>query len=471
MVGTNRYHADRGARRAPRWITAALGLVVLAGCTVSPTAEAPTTVVSEVTRSSATPGSPTADGSAPPVVTVPTLPGEGTEGAPTTEAPVTSEPGGTDTAPTEAATTEPAATETAPTTPAPPATPAVQWHTSFDAAATDVAPTDRIAVRVTEGKLSKVTMTNDAGQPIKGSRLRGNTAWAAHPILGYGRKYTIVAEGLDADRNPTTKKFTFTTRTPANLTYPTAFPLNGDTVGVGQPVAIYFDEPITDKAAAEKRITVTPVPKVAGSFHWIDDQEVRWRPKNYWVPGTRVKVEVKIFGYDLGGGLYGQEDKIFSFKIGRSKIAYVDDRTKMMVVEFNGKKVKEIPVSMGSDKYPTYNGVHIVAEKYRKKIMDSSTWGLVGTGAYRTEVGWASRISSSGEFVHSAPWSVWAQGSENVSHGCLNVSEENAKWFYNNFGPGDVVDIRNTVGPELKIWDGFGDWQLGWTAYLKGSAL
>jgi lipoprotein-anchoring transpeptidase ErfK/SrfK len=101
--------------------------------------------------------------------------------------------------------------------------------------------------------------------------------------------------------------------------------------------------------------------------------------------------------------------------------------------------------------------------------MDSSTWGLTGTGAYRTEVEWATRISSSGEFVHAAPWSVDSQGVENVSHGCVNVSTDAAKWFYDTFIPGDPVIIRNTVGPALEVWDGFGDFQLPFDQYVASA--
>lgn len=31
------------------------------------------------------------------------------------------------------------------------------------------------------------------------------------------------------------------------------------------------------------------------------------------------------------------------------------------------------------------------------------------------------------EFVHAAPWSVAQQGSSNVSHGCINLSPDNAQ--------------------------------------------
>jgi lipoprotein-anchoring transpeptidase ErfK/SrfK len=85
-----------------------------------------------------------------------------------------------------------------------------------------------------------------------------------------------------------------------------------------------------------------------------------------------------------------------------------------------------------------------------------------------TKVQWATRISNSGEFVHSAPWSVAQQGNSNVSHGCINLSPENAKWFFDNVKKGDVVINVNTGGPNLKPWDGFGDWQIPWGQWVSG---
>ncbi len=38
-------------------------------------------------------------------------------------------------------------------------------------------------------------------------------------------------------------------------------------------------------------------------------------------------------------------------------------------------------------------------------------------------------FDNSDNYVHSAPWSVADQGKRNVSHGCINISPSNAKWF------------------------------------------
>jgi hypothetical protein len=72
--------------------------------------------------------------------------------------------------------------------------------------------------------------------------------------------------------------------------------------------------------------------------------------------------------------------------------------------------------------------------------------------------------------VHSAPWSVWAQGKQNVSHGCVNISPANAQYFYNTFSWGDIVDIRNT-GVEMPFAPTYDEWGVSWAKWTAGSAL
>jgi hypothetical protein len=64
---------------------------------------------------------------------------------------------------------------------------------------------------------------------------------------------------------------------------------------------------------------------------------------------------------------------------------------------------------------------------------------------------------------------VDSQGYENVSHGCVNVSTDAAIWFYDTFIPGDPVTIKNTVGPNLEVWDGYGDFQLPFEQYIAAT--
>jgi lipoprotein-anchoring transpeptidase ErfK/SrfK len=43
--------------------------------------------------------------------------------------------------------------------------------------------------------------------------------------------------------------------------------------------------------------------------------------------------------------------------------------------------------------------------------------------------------------VHSAPWSVGSQGYANVSHGCINLSPENAAWYFDTVSLGDPIIV------------------------------
>jgi lipoprotein-anchoring transpeptidase ErfK/SrfK len=235
---------------------------------------------------------------------------------------------------------------------------------------------------------------------------------------------------------------------------------------------IRFDENILDRTAAEKAITITSKPSVDGAFYWLSDREVRWRPKDYWKPGTAVVVAVNTYGVDLGDGLFGQDNVTTRFAVGDEVIATADDTTKTLTVRVNGEVVKTMPISMGKNSAPTDNGTYLIGDRYRDLVMDSSTYGVPVNSpeGYRLEVEWATQMSYSGIYVHAAPWSVGSQGRSNVSHGCLNVSTSNAQWFYDNTKRGDIVQVMNTVGPTLSGTDGLGDWNIPWSQWQAGNA-
>ncbi|CDQ42953.1 MAG: Ig-like domain-containing protein [Mycolicibacterium neoaurum] len=328
-----------------------------------------------------------------------------------------------------------------------------------------------VTVRAEAGVLDNVTLVNEQGRIVKSELSPDGVSWRSAEPLGYNRQYTLHAEALGlGGRTGTTAKFE--THSPQNLTMPYVIPGNGEVVGVGQPVAVSFDEPIPDRLAAQKAITVTTNPPVEGAFYWLNSREVRWRPAEYWKPGTEVEVQVRTYGVDLGDGLFGQDNVSSRFTIGDEVIAIADDSTKSLTVRVNGAVAKTIPISMGKNATPTDNGVYIVAERLPFMVMDSSTYGVPvnSPDGYRTEVNWATRMSYSGIFVHAAPWSVGSQGYANVSHGCLNASTENAKWFYDNTKRGDIVEVINTVGPTLSGTDGLGDWNIPWPQWKAGNA-
>ena len=54
--------------------------------------------------------------------------------------------------------------------------------------------------------------------------------------------------------------------------------------------------------------------------------------------------------------------------------------------------------------------------------------------------------------------SVDDQGKRDVSHGCINISPTNARWFFDNFGAGDPIIVKNSTGTYTKK-DGSSDWQ------------
>lgn len=339
------------------------------------------------------------------------------------------------------------------------------------AGAVDVSPSIPITLTATGGTLQNVAVTNPAGEPVAGAVSADGLTWSSSEPLGYGKTYTVQAQAINAKGAATPFSGQVTTVEPSNLTLASITP-NGGTVGVGQPIAVHFDEPITDKAAAEKSLVVTTNPPVAGGWYWFDDQNVHWRPQTYWPAGTSITVDAKVYGVSLGNGLYGQEDSHSTFAIGRSMVGQADANELVLRFFQDGQLIKEMPTSMGKPQFPTESGSFVIQEKHETYKMDSSTWGLPtdDPNGYVTTVNWAVRMSAGGVFTHAAPWSVADQGVQNVSHGCLNLSDENAKWVYDNLIPGDVIEVTGT-GVQLQPGNTYGDWSVSWDQWLAGSAL
>jgi lipoprotein-anchoring transpeptidase ErfK/SrfK len=230
---------------------------------------------------------------------------------------------------------------------------------------------------------------------------------------------------------------------------PTFNPVNGATVGVAEPIIINFGRPIADRPMAEQAIHVSSTPPVSGKFYWLTPSQVRWRPLSFWPAHTAVHVDAA-----------GTQN---NFVIGDALQATADDATHQLIVTRNGVVEQTFPMSMGmaAGGHQTPNGTYYVLDKKAKVVMDSSTYGVPvnSTYGYKVDVQDAVQFDNSGDYVHSAPWSVADQGKRDVSHGCINISPTNAKWFFTNFGTGDPIVVKNSVGTYSKN-DGSNDWQL-----------
>lgn len=230
---------------------------------------------------------------------------------------------------------------------------------------------------------------------------------------------------------------------------PTFNPVNGSMVGVAKPIIINFAIPIADTALAEKAVHISSIPPVPGKFYWMSPTQLRWRPMDFWPANTVVNIDAA-----------GTKS---SFRIGDALVATADDVTHQLTITRNGVVEKTFPMSMGmaAGGHQTPNGIYYVLEKMPTVVMDSSTYGVPVNSAwgYKVTVQDAVRIDNSGNFVHSAPWSVADQGKRDVTHGCINLSSANAKWFYDNFGSGDPIVVKNSVGTYNQN-DGAQDWQI-----------
>ncbi|MCF7550041.1 Ig-like domain-containing protein [Pseudonocardia sp. WMMC193] len=339
--------------------------------------------------------------------------------------------------------------------------------------ASDLNPTTPITVTVADGTAQAVRVTDPKGKAVEGTLAPDGRTWTSTGELAYATTYAVGVDTLDRDRAPGHTDATVTTIAPKAQAYPSFVPAPNSvpSVGVGQPLVVRFDHPITDRAAAEKALTVTTSPVQVGAWYWISDTEVHYRAAQYWQAGTTITLKAAMFGVDLGDGVYGSTDRTLKLAVHDAWVAKADGATEQMQIFDNGALVKTMNISLGAPGFPSHTGPHVISDKQPSIIMDSCTYGVCAgqPGYYKEKVDLDLRISNDGEFVHSAPWSVGQQGNENVSHGCVNLAPADAQWFFDHFGIGDVVEITNSGGPPLPVYDTYGDWELSWAQWQTGS--
>lgn len=367
---------------------------------------------------------------------------------------------------------------------------------SVTSSAKKLNPTQPVSVNIAHGKLTSVTMTNPAGKHVTGSLSSDGLSWHTTEYLGYAKTYKIVASGVDELGKAVSKTSSVTTLTPDNMTMPYlqrigGYPLgNGQTYGVGIVPVVHFDEPIPNKAAAERALKVTTTPHVDGSWYWDGDQDVHYRPKDYWPSGTKVTITAKVYGVDVGRGLYGQSDVSGSFTVGRKQVTIAYDTApksvnKVRVYNAAGKVLRTMNTSMGEHSgttvkgnyinFYTLDGTYTVLDHEQPANMCSDSYGLPANapGGYPCEKIYnATKISVDGIYLHELTTTIWAQNhGADVSHGCLNLNTANSRWYFDHSMIGDPVVIHGAKGaPKLQIWQG-GDWSVPWSTWVNGSAL
>ena len=337
------------------------------------------------------------------------------------------------------------------------------------------AQVDTLVTATAENGTLERVLVKSGEQRLAGELSKNRRSWTATERLEPGTSYHVSAIAVDSEglTNKVTRSFRTVDLTLEQQTYASVAPLDGETVGVGMPVVLTFDVPVTDRAEMERHLHVDPVPAQPGSWNWVSDNEVHWRPKTYWKPGTDVTVNADINGVNAGNGIFGQEDRTTTFHVGDALIMNIDVSKHTMSVFENGNLLRNIPVSAGKPGFTTRSGSKVIMEKFRSKRMDAATTGISEDHPeyYNlSNVEYAQRVTYSGEFIHAAPWSVAAQGRENVSHGCVGMSTDDAAWLYSLTRRGDVVDVVGTDRP-MEATNGYGDWNVSWADYKAGSAI
>jgi lipoprotein-anchoring transpeptidase ErfK/SrfK len=330
-----------------------------------------------------------------------------------------------------------------------------------------------VRVDAANGHITDVQVTPASGKALAGSLTSDGRTWRSSGALAPGIRYRVAVTAADQAGASTRQVSSFTTLTPSHVLSTSIMPIDGQTVGVGMPIAVWFNQPVTDRAAVERRLQVRTSSGLEGAWRWFGDREVHFRPQKFWPAGERVTLGVGLAGVRAGPGTWGVTNRTIHFQIGDRRVSTVNAKSHTMKVTVNDKVVKTIPVSTGRDKYPTTNGVHFVVSKEQDKLMDSATVGIPRNSpdGYYEHVFWSVRISNSGEFVHAAPWSVGSQGRANVSHGCVNMSTENAQWFFKLARPGDVVTVTGSPKKPNSWTLGVADWNISWSRWRQGSAL
>ncbi|MGA5561856.1 L,D-transpeptidase [Streptomyces platensis] len=339
-------------------------------------------------------------------------------------------------------------------------------------------------VTVSDGQLTDVTMTSaESKEPVGGTFAADGSSWKPNQPLDRSTKYKVTAHAVDSQGRKAVENSSFTTVAPANSFIGNFTPEDGSTVGVGMPVSINFDKPVKNKADVESAIKVASSSNQKVVGHWFNDKRLDFRPQDYWKANSEVTMELGLDGVEASPGVKGIQNKTVSFHVGHAQISTVDTKKHEMTVVRDGRTLKTVPISAGSDENATYNGKMVISERFKQTRMNGSTVGFKkhnGKGEYDIpDVPDAMRLTGSGTFIHGNYWGKGIFGKANTSHGCIGLEDvKGAKdpktdgaWFFDHSQIGDVVEVVNSPEKTVKPDNGLNGWNMDWSKWVAGSAV
>lgn len=362
----------------------------------------------------------------------------------------------------------------APAVPSPTATPAQVTLVPANRS-TNVKPDAAVTATASVGTIKSATLVDSQGSKVPGT-VGASGEWKASSRLRPGAAYTMTVTATSPEGTPATFVSKFSTLKP-KVTATYSLIADGATVGVGMPIIVQFDSIVTttaQRAAVERSVKLTSSPAQPGAWGWLDGRQLMYRPKTYWRPGTRIALNANLVGLQTGDGKWVGNSAKGTWNVGSAMISTVDMRTHQMTVTRNGRVLHTFPVSTGrpGPTTETRYGTKVIISRESAITMDSTTIGIPKgkPGYYKIDTKWNMRLTWTGEFVHSAPWSTGAQGVANVSHGCTNMAPSSAQWMYENSKVGDVVKFTGSTRPFLPT-EGYGIWTYSWSGWKAQSAL
>nr|WP_235001965.1 Ig-like domain-containing protein [Actinacidiphila paucisporea] len=343
--------------------------------------------------------------------------------------------------------------------------------------ATGVDTTGALQVSAAKGKLTKVAVTAKDGTAVDGAISADGLSWTPKGNLRTGTQYSVAATATDSAGKAASRQSTFTTLKPAAsaANYGIFNVEQGATYGVGMEVSIRFGKAVTHQADVRHAISVTTTPSVPVEGHWFGSQRIDFRPEQYWAPGTKVTLHLKLDGVKTSKTSYGAQYKDVSFTIGRSQTSVADNTSKTLKIYRDGKLFKTFPATLGDAEHTTYNGKMVIESKEPVVDMDSQSVGL-GNAYHIKDVPHGMRLSDSGTYTHGNYWRPLSTfGHVNASHGCVGLHDVKgggdpstpAAWFYNHSLIGDVVQVVNSPDKVISPDNGINGWNMAWSQWVE----